>query len=145
MNARLPVLLLAMLTLPAYAHHSFAPHFDIDKPVETIYGRNDVTTIVEFLRSLIAQFGKPMKQQLTEVPVIRYPLSAEPEVTFLNRSKNEPYNYVQVPGTNLFFCPQSSRRQKVERLKALVSRLTLPDGGEFPGESIKVMLNDEAE
>jgi hypothetical protein len=34
MNARTLSLLLGLLTLPAYAHHSFAPHFDIDKPVD---------------------------------------------------------------------------------------------------------------
>lgn len=34
MNARTPVLLMGLLAAPAYAHHSFAPHFDIDKPVE---------------------------------------------------------------------------------------------------------------
>jgi hypothetical protein len=34
MNARTPALLLGFLAAPAYAHHSFAPHFDIDKPVD---------------------------------------------------------------------------------------------------------------
>src|SRR5688572_10777605 len=34
MNARTPALLLGLLAAPAYAHHSFAPHFDVDKPVE---------------------------------------------------------------------------------------------------------------
>src|SRR5687767_13698376 len=35
MNARTPYLLLGLLTaLSAYGHHSFAPHFDIDKPVD---------------------------------------------------------------------------------------------------------------
>ena len=34
MNARTPSLLLGLLAAPAYAHHSFAPHFDIDKPVD---------------------------------------------------------------------------------------------------------------
>jgi hypothetical protein len=34
MNARKPFLLLGFLAAPAYAHHSFAPHFDIDKPVD---------------------------------------------------------------------------------------------------------------
>ena len=34
MNTRTPFLLLGLLAAPAYAHHSFAPHFDIDKPVE---------------------------------------------------------------------------------------------------------------
>jgi len=34
MNTRTPLLLLGLLAAPAYAHHSFAPHFDIDKPVD---------------------------------------------------------------------------------------------------------------
>src|SRR6187549_2032504 len=34
MNTRTPLLLISLLAVPAYAHHSFAPHFDIDKPVE---------------------------------------------------------------------------------------------------------------
>jgi len=34
MNARTPCLLLGLLAAPAYGHHSFAPHFDIDKPVD---------------------------------------------------------------------------------------------------------------
>ncbi len=34
MNARTPSLLLGLLAAPAYGHHSFAPHFDIDKPVD---------------------------------------------------------------------------------------------------------------
>ncbi|HUQ51946.1 MAG TPA: DUF6152 family protein [Gammaproteobacteria bacterium] len=35
MNARLAALLVPLLAAPAaYAHHSFAPHFDIDKPVD---------------------------------------------------------------------------------------------------------------
>jgi hypothetical protein len=35
MNSRLPALLAPLLAAPAaYAHHSFAPHFDIDKPID---------------------------------------------------------------------------------------------------------------
>ena len=34
MNTRTLSLLLGLLAAPAYAHHSFAPHFDIDKPVD---------------------------------------------------------------------------------------------------------------
>jgi hypothetical protein len=35
MNTRLPHWLVSLLaTLPAAAHHSFAPHFDVDKPVD---------------------------------------------------------------------------------------------------------------
>ena len=34
MNTRLPLLLAPLLAAPAHAHHSFAPHFDADKPVD---------------------------------------------------------------------------------------------------------------
>ena len=34
MNARPLVMLPCLLAVPAYGHHSFAPHFDIDKPVD---------------------------------------------------------------------------------------------------------------
>ena len=34
MKARTPSFLLGLLAAPAYAHHSFAPHFDIDKPID---------------------------------------------------------------------------------------------------------------
>ncbi len=34
MTARRPYWLLGLLAAPAHSHHSFAPHFDIDKPVD---------------------------------------------------------------------------------------------------------------
>jgi hypothetical protein len=42
MNARTSLTLLGLLAAPAYAHHSFAPHFDIDKPV------NISGTVIEY-------------------------------------------------------------------------------------------------
>jgi hypothetical protein len=59
---------------------------------------------------------------------------------FLNRSQNRPYSYTQIPGTDLYFCPHSQRSQKVERLKALFSKLTLPDGSEFPDDCITITI-----
>jgi hypothetical protein len=38
---------------------------------------------------------------------------------------------------DLYFCPQSSTREKVRRLNELFSRLTLPDGRNFPEGSVE--------
>lgn len=115
---------------------------DVDRPPQTIRKGNDTETIVEFLRLLMETFKKPMRDQLVEVPVVRFPLSTKPETDFLNRARNKPYSYTKIPGTDppLYFCPHSQRSQKVERLRALVSRLTLPDGSEFPDGSVTVTV-----
>jgi hypothetical protein len=119
---------------------------DIDRPVQSIRKANDADTIVELLRLLLQEFKKTMAEQLTELPIVRFPLSANPKQDFLNRAKNRPYSYTLIPGTNpaLYFCPQSGRSQKVERLRELFSRLTLPDGSEFPEECITVSIEDGA-
>jgi hypothetical protein len=117
---------------------------DIDRPVEKIMKQNDTETIVELLKLLIEIFKDPIKNQLTEGPIIRFPLSATPETTFLNHSQNRPYSSTKIPGTNLYFCPHSERSQKVERLKALFSRLTLPDGSEFPEDCISISTDATA-
>jgi len=116
---------------------------DIDRPVETIRKRNDTDTIVELLRLLLDTFKKPMRDQLLELPIVRFPLSTNPMTDFLNRSQNRPYSYTQIPGTDLYFCPHSERLQKVERLKALFSRLTLPDGSEFPDDCVTVSIEGD--
>jgi hypothetical protein len=115
---------------------------DIDRAPQTISERNDADTILELLRALIDTFGKHMREQLTEIPIIRFPLSADPSTAFLNRAKNKPYSNTQVPGTDpaLYFCPQSQQSEKLERLKALLSRLTLPDGSEFPADCITLSI-----
>jgi hypothetical protein len=104
---------------------------DVDRETQTIAKNQDSDSIVELLVELIGAFGESMKQQLVERPVIRYPLSNDP-ATFLNRSKGTRYPSIRVPGTDLYFCPQSQKTEKVERLKRLFARLTLPDGGDFP-------------
>ena len=117
---------------------------DIDRPPQTIRRANDTDTIVELLRLLLDAFKKSMRDQLTELPIVRFPLSMNPQTDFLNRSQNRPYSYTQIPGTDLYFCPHSQRSQKVERLKALFSRLILPDGSEFPEGCVTVTVeNDE--
>jgi hypothetical protein len=89
---------------------------------------------------LLDTFGKPMREQLLELPIVRFPLSTNPMTDFVNRSRNKPYSYTQIAGTDLYFCPHSQRSQKVERLKALFSRLTLPDGSEFPDDCVTVSI-----
>jgi hypothetical protein len=84
-----------------------------------------------------------MRDQLVELPIVRFPLSTKPMTDFLNHAKNKPYSYTQIPGTDLYFCPHSQRSQKVERLKAQISRLTLPDGGEFPDDCITVSIEGD--
>lgn len=113
---------------------------DVDRPLQAIRKSNDADTIVDFLKLLLDTFGMPMRDQLLEFPIVRYPLSTRPMTDFLNGSQNKPYAYTQIPGTDLWFCPQSQRSQKLERLRTLVSRLTLPDGGEFPDGCITVSI-----
>ena len=115
---------------------------DIDRPVEFIQRSNDTETIVQLLHLLLETFKKSMREQLTELPIVRYPLSTNPTIDFMNRSQNRPYSHAQIPGTDLYFCPHSQRSQKVERLRALISRLTLPDGSEFPDDCIVVTIED---
>lgn len=113
---------------------------DIDRPTDVIRRSNDTDTIVELLRLLLDAFKKPMRDQLTELPIVRFPLSTNPMTDFINRAQNRPYSYTQIPGTDLYFCPHSQRSQKVERLRSLLSRLTLPDGGEFPDDCVTVSV-----
>jgi hypothetical protein len=115
---------------------------DIDRAEQTIRRNNDIDTIVELLKLLLETFKKPMRDQLIEMPIVRFPLSTNPTSDFMNRAQNRPYNYTQIPGTDLYFCGHSRRSQKVERLKALFARLTLPDGSEFPDGCITVLESE---
>lgn len=113
---------------------------DVDRATEVIQKSNDTNTIVEMLRLLLIEFKKPMRDQLTELPIVRFPLSTNPMGDFLNRTKNKPFGYSPVPGTDLYFCGHSDRSQKIERLRAMFARLTLPDGCEFPDGSVTVTV-----
>lgn len=116
---------------------------DIDRPVQTIRKSNDTDTIVELLKLLLDTFKTPMRDQLVDLPIVRFPVSTNPKTDFLNRAQKRPYSYTQILGTDLYFCPHSQRSQKVERLKALLSQLTLPDGGEFPDDCITVTVDGD--
>jgi hypothetical protein len=115
---------------------------DVDREKQTIAKNKDSDSIVELLVELIGVFGEPMKQQLIDGPVIRYPLSNDP-ATFLNRAKGTRYPSIRVPGTDLYFCAHSQKTEKVERLERLFTRLTLPDGGDFPPDSINVSIEGD--
>lgn len=117
---------------------------DIDRSTQEIRLRNDTETIVELLKLLLETFKKSMTQQLTERAIVRFPLSTEPMTAFLNRAQNKPYSYSKIPGTDLYFCGHSNRTQKVERLNALISRLVLPDGSEFPSRCITIFTDGDA-
>ena len=113
---------------------------DVDRETQTISGGAASDLIVKLLVELIGAFGKPMEQQLTELPVVRYPLSRNPATAFLNGATGRPFGSLQVPGTDLYFCPLSSTPEKVTRLTTLFSRLVLPDGRGFPEGSVLCSL-----
>ncbi len=116
---------------------------DVDRKVQTISGGRATDIVLKLVVELIREFGEPMKQQLTELPVIRYPLSDHPDEAFLNQAQGTPYSSLPVPGTNLYFCPHSNNPEKVKRLKELFSRLTLPDGRDFPSDSVEVSIESD--
>lgn len=115
---------------------------DVDRPTEVIRKSNDVKTIVELLSLLLTEFKQSMRDQLTELPIVKFPLSSNPIRDFLNHAQNQPYGYSPIPGTDLYFCGHSDRPRKVERLRALFARLTLPDGCEFPDDCITVTVEN---
>ena len=113
---------------------------DVDREKQTISGGKASDLIVNLLVELIGVFGKPMEQQLTELPVIRFPLSRNPAAAFINGATGRPFSFMPVPGTDLHFCPQSGTTEKVTRLTTLFSRLALPDGRDFPEGSVECSL-----
>ena len=116
---------------------------DVDREKQTLSGGKASDLIVKLLVHLIGAFGKPMEQQLTELPIIRFPLSKTPATTFLNGATGNPFSYMPVPGTDLHFCPQSGTVEKVMRLTTLFSRLALPDGRDFPEGSVECSLETD--
>ncbi len=117
---------------------------DVDREKQILSGGKASDLIVKLLVELINVFGKPMEQQLTELPVIRFPLSKNPATAFVNGGTGRPFSYIPVPGTDLHFCPQSGTQEKVTRLTTLFSRLVLPDGRDFPEGSIQCSLDSDS-
>jgi hypothetical protein len=116
---------------------------DVDREPQTISGGPASDLIAKLLVELISAFGKPMEEQLTELPVIRFPLSRTPSTAFVNGATGRPFSSLPVPGTDLHFCPHSSTPEKVTRLTTLFSRLVLPDGRGFPEGSIHCSFEAE--
>lgn len=113
---------------------------DVDREKQTFSEPQASATVVKLLAALIAEFGASMTTQLGEIPILRYPLSDKPEEAFLNPKTGKAFSYLPVPGTKLYFCPQSSSPEKVRRLTELFGRLVLPDDRVFPEGSIEVTL-----
>ncbi len=113
---------------------------DVDRETQTISGGKASDLIVKLLVELIGAFGKPMERQLTELPVIRFPLSSNPATAFINWATGKPFSFMPVTGTDLHFCPQSGTVEKVARLTTLFSRLVLPDGRNFPEGSVEFSI-----
>ena len=116
---------------------------NVDRPVQNISKKSDADTIVEMLRLLLAEFGKQIEEQLRSNPVIRFPLSTNPTTDFWNNSQGKPFGHIQIPGTSLYFCPQSDRNEKVKRLRFLFSQLKLPDADDFPEDGLTVTIGEE--
>jgi hypothetical protein len=113
---------------------------DVDREIQTLSGGPASDTIVKLLAELIGAFGKSMEQQLTELPVVRYPLSRTPATAFINAATGKPFGSLPIPGTDLHFCPHSSNSEKVTRLTTLFSRLVMPDGRSFPEGSVQCSI-----
>jgi hypothetical protein len=112
---------------------------DVDREEQTISDDQASASVVRLLVELINAFGESMKQQLTELPVIRYPLSKD-RSGFVTAT-GQQLGSILVPGTDLYFCPHSDNRQKATQLKRLLSQLTLPDGRDFPPDSVEPSLD----
>jgi 5-methylcytosine-specific restriction endonuclease McrA len=116
------------------------PALDVDREKQIIEEPLGSQTVVRLLEELIKVFGDSMATQLQELPVIRYPLSKNPAVSFLNPSTGRPFSSLKIPGSGLHFCAISSTQEKVRRLKELVERLVLPDERGFPDGSVEVAM-----
>jgi len=112
---------------------------DIDRVDQTISENKATASIVKLLVELIDAFGDSMKQQLTELPAVRYPLSKDQSV-FVTATGQQLSSKI-VPGTDLYFCPHSDNNQKVTQLRRLFSQLTLPDGRDFPPDSVEISID----
>ena len=127
----------AMLTI----HVSWG-RLGLEMPDETICEPQATDSILKLLSKLLTTFGKPMEQQLTQLPIIRFPLSKRPTEDFINRGTGRPFSHLAVRGTDLYFCPHSDNREKARRLRRLVSRLKLPDGSDFSEGSIEFSVHE---
>jgi len=105
-------------------------------PDDEICENTAAGTLVKFIERLIRVLGKEMADQLTQVPVVRYPLSRNPSIDFLNPRRGQLYPHALIPGTDLYVCTQSSNKEKEQKLKKLPVSLGLPT------ESIEVSMTN---
>lgn len=108
----------------------------VERLPQVLQEANDSTTVVKFCEVLLATFGADMEANLTSIPVVRYPLSANPEIDFINQNTGRPYTHAQIPGTELYVCTQSDGNQKVRRLAELAEAL-------FPGSHQAIRVSRE--
>ena len=116
------------------------PALDVDREKQVIEEPLASQTVMRLVVELIKVFGDSLSTQLQELPVVRYPLSKDPAAAFVNPGTGRPFSSLPVPGTSLYFCPQSSTPEKVRRLKELLERLVLPDERGFPDGSVEVSM-----
>ncbi len=112
---------------------------DVARVDQTISEDQASDSIAILLGELIHEFKDSMTEQLTELPIIRYPLSEDRSV-FVTAT-GQKLSSILVPKTDLFFCPHSDNRQKVTQLGKLFSLLTLPDGRNFPADSVELSFD----
>jgi hypothetical protein len=83
-------------------------------------------TVLRFVEKLIRVFGNEMAERLTRIRVLRYPLSDNPTVAFLNTRQGRPHSYALVHGTGLYLCTISSNQEKRDRLLQMINNLGFP-------------------
>ncbi len=94
---------------------------------EEFCGPDATDTVLRFIEKLIRVFGNEMAERLTRIRVLRYPLSDNPTVAFLNTRQGKPHSYALVPGTaGLYLCTISSNPEKRDRLLQMVNNLGFP-------------------
>ena len=113
---------------------------DVERELQVLSVGKASEVVVHLVFELLQAFGKSMEDQLLEVPVLRFPLSRDPN-SFVNPATGENYPSTQISESGLYLCTQSSTPEKERRLAQLFGRLTLPDGSNFPEGSIECFLD----
>jgi len=101
----------------------------INEPDETIFKASAGQTHAAFLGLLVTKYDSRLTEELQQIAVVRrFPLSSEPERTFVNRKTGKPYGAERVPGTALYLCTGTSNEDKRHGIHRLVGELRLPPG-----------------
>jgi hypothetical protein len=117
---------------------------DVNKPAQIIAESTDSKSVARLISLLIKEFDDPMLEQLKRNPIIRFPLSTNPEKDFWNFSAGKAYGCQEIPeiSPRWYVCTHSSQKDKIKYLRRLFQRLVLPDGQEFPDDAI-IVSGDE--